>query len=92
MKIDIYKSTSNDNKYLSVPEATDITQLNLPDDLDPDLLNLSLFKPSLELDPGKPMVGINQEDVNKQISEKGYAIHGATMDVAINLTGNISFF
>ena len=87
MIIDVYKSTVNDDKYLSVPEGTDITVLDLPVDIDPDLLSLSPFKSSLELDLNKPRVGIDQENIKNQITEKGYAIHGAAMEIAINLTG-----
>ncbi len=81
MKIDIYKSTKNGNKYLSVPAETDVTQLQLPKDIDPDLLSLSPFKSSLELDPTKPRVALNQEDVENQINQKGYAVHGATITI-----------
>lgn len=87
MNIDVYISTKNDNKYLSVLTGTNVNQLDLPDDIDPDLLSLTPFKTSLELDLSKPRVGINQEDIHKQITEKGYAIHGASMNVAVRLTG-----
>ena len=89
MKIDVYMSTKNDDKYLSAPTGSDINNLDLPDDIDPDLLSLTPFKTSLELDPNNPIVGINQDDIIKQITNKGYAIHGSSMNVAINLTGKI---
>ena len=89
MKIDIYKSTKNDDKYLSVPEGTDIAQLNLPEDTDPDLLDVYLFKAEITLDLSQPRMGLNQEDIQNQITEKGYAIHGASVDVSIGLTGMI---
>jgi hypothetical protein len=89
MKIDVYISTKNENKYLSVPAGADVNQLDLPDDIDQDLLNLTPFKTSLELDPNNPIVGINQEDIIKQITKKGYAIHGSSMNVDINLTGKL---
>ncbi|MCK5001825.1 MAG: hypothetical protein KAS57_02315 [Gammaproteobacteria bacterium] len=89
MKIDVYISTNNDDKYLSVAADADVNQLDLPDDIDPDLLSLTPFKTSLELDPNNPIVGINQEDIIKQITKKGYAIHGSSMNVAINLAGKL---
>lgn len=87
MKIDLYVSTRNGDKYLSVPAGADVNCIDLPDDLDPDLLSLTPLKTSLELDTSKPMVGINQENVIRQITARGYAIHGANMNVGINLTG-----
>ena len=89
MIIDVYRSTSDSEKYLSVPNVTDITQLKLPEDSDPDLFNLSPFKSGLELNPDQPVLGFNQKDIENQINEKGFAIHGATMQVSINLTGSL---
>lgn len=86
MKVDIYISTKNGDKYLYVPAGADVNQLALPDDLDPDLLSLTPLKISLQLDLNRAMVGINQEDVIKQIAAKGYAFHGANMDAGISMT------
>ena len=87
MKIDIYASTKDSNKYLSVPEGSDVATLNLPDDIDPDLLDLTPFKMELELDLSQPRMGLNQKDIHQQITEKGYAIHGAGVQSTISLTG-----
>ena len=83
MKIDIYKSTKNGNKYLSVPENTDVTKVNLPNDVDPDLRTLSPFKASLEIDPTQPRVALDTDDVLNQIKNNGYAIHGAKTKIEI---------
>ena len=87
MNIDIYKSTKHDDKYLSVPEGTDVANMDFPADIDPDLLSITPFKSGLEIDLSKPRMGLNQENILKQIEEKGYAIHGATMEASIGLTG-----
>lgn len=84
MKIDIYKSTKNGDKYLSVPSGTDVTTLQLPENTDPDILSLSPFKTELELDPSKPRIALDQEDVKTQINDRGYAIHGATVKIEIS--------
>ena len=88
MIIDVYKSTTNDDKYLSVPAGSDVNQLNLPEDLDPDLLDLTEFKTGLEIDLNMPRMGLDQESIHRQITEKGYAIHGANMDVSISMSGS----
>jgi uncharacterized protein YcgL (UPF0745 family) len=83
MKIDIYKSTKSGKKYLSVPAGTDVEKLQLPDSVDPDILSLSPFKTSLELDPSQPLIALDPQDVINQINEKGYAIHGAKVEIQI---------
>ncbi|KQC10224.1 MAG: hypothetical protein APR62_12480 [Smithella sp. SDB] len=83
MQIDIYKSTKNGNKYLSVPVGTKVTELNLPEDIDPDILTLSPFKTRVKLDPNKPRVALDQEDVIRQIEKNGYAVHAAKIEITI---------
>jgi uncharacterized protein YcgL (UPF0745 family) len=83
VKIDIYKSIKNGDKYLSVPSGTDVTTLQLPEDTDPDILSLSPFKTELELDPNKLLITLDQKDVKAQIDDQGYAIHGAKVKIEI---------
>lgn len=83
MKIDIYKSVKSGNKYLSVPDGTDVTKLNLPSGFDPDLLSLSPFKSSLDIQPSDQRAALDSADVIQQITDKGYAVHGATTTVTI---------
>ena len=83
MKIDIYKSTKHGNKYLSVPQGTEMERLQLPDSIDSDLLTLSPFKSSLELDPSKSRIALDQADVMKQIEQNGYAVHDAKIEIKV---------
>lgn len=83
MKIDIYKSTKNGNKYLSVPAGTDMQKLILPASADADMLTLSPFKTRLELDLSKQRAVLDQEDVMKQIQENGFAIHDAKVEITL---------
>lgn len=85
MKIDIYKSTKNGDKYLSVAKGTKIEDLELPDSMDPDLLTLSPFKTRLEIDPQKTHAALDPIDILKQIEKNGYAVHGAK--IIINIGG-----
>ena len=86
---DIYISTKDSNKYLSVPAGIDVTKFNFSDDIDPDVLDLTPFKLDLELDLSKPRFGLNQDDIHQQITAKGYALHGAAAQSTISLTGSI---
>jgi len=75
--IDIYKSTKNGNKYISVPKGTKIAQLEFPDSIDPDILTLSPFKTRLEIDPKKAHSALDQNNIIQQIETNGYAVHEA---------------
>lgn len=81
MKIDIYTSISNGAKYLSVLKGTKLESLNLAEDIDSDLLNLSPFRTRLELDINKEHNALDQADVLKQIEDNGYAVHGAKFSI-----------
>ncbi|MGB5299063.1 MAG: hypothetical protein WBN48_10085 [Thiogranum sp.] len=83
MKIDIYKSTKNGNKYLSVPKGTKMESLQLQDPVDRDLLTLSPFKTRLEITPGKSHFALDQDNIIEQIEENGYAIHGAKIEIKV---------
>ena len=83
MKIDIYKSTRNGNKYLSVPKGTKMESLQLQDPVDPDLLTLSPFKTRLEITPGMSHFALDQDNIIEQIEENGYAIHGAKIEIKV---------
>jgi hypothetical protein len=84
MKIDIYKSVLNGNKYLSVPAGTDVAHKLFPVDLDPELLKLSPFKTSLDIRPDDNRIALDSADVIRQIEARGYATHGATITVTIS--------
>jgi len=83
MKIDIYKSVKNGTKYLSVPAGTDMSSKQFPADLDPDLLTLSPFKTSLDIQPGDHRAALDSADVVQQINDRGFATHTATVTVTI---------
>jgi hypothetical protein len=87
MKIDIYRSTTDGNKYLSVPADTDMNEFLFPADLDSDLKNLMQFKESIEVDPDRRSVGLDALDITKQIEKNGYAVHGITISFDVDLRG-----
>ena len=89
MIIDVYLSTKDDDKYLSVPTGTDVNTLNFPEDMDPDLLDLTQFKTALELDQDNPIVGVDQRDIEKQIAKRGYALHGARLNIDLSMKGKL---
>ena len=76
MKIDIYKSAKCGDKYLSVEVGTKLAELELPESVDADLLELSPFKTRLELDLAKEHPALDLKDVLSQIKKSGFAIHG----------------
>lgn len=83
MKIDIYTSSKNGTKYLSVRKGTKIEDLQLPADIDSDLLALSPFRTRLVLDANKTHSALDQADIIAQLEDKGYAIHGAKLEIIL---------
>lgn len=84
MKIDIYTSTKNGEKHLSVAKGTKIEELKLPSTIDPELLTLSPFKTRLEVDLKVEHNAVDQADVIAQIEDKGYALHGAKRVISLS--------
>ncbi|MGS2718073.1 hypothetical protein ACVBE9_07870 [Eionea flava] len=85
MKIDIYTSTKNGNKHLSVAKGTSLESISLPNDIDSDLLTLSPFRTRLEVLKDKTHPALEQNDVIAQIEAKGYAIHGAKSTITLTV-------
>ena len=84
MKIDIYVSANNGEKFISVPSDTDVDKMSFPDDLDEDYKDLKPFRKDLDIDPSKNMVALDPVDVIGQINNKGYATHRASVTTYIN--------
>ncbi|MFT7560100.1 MAG: hypothetical protein ACI93R_002015 [Flavobacteriales bacterium] len=76
MKIDIYTSSTNGQKYLSVSKGVKIEEIELPKDFDTELLSLSPLRTRLELSTDKEHANLDQVDILKQIEENGFAVHG----------------
>jgi len=83
MKIDIYKSTKNGNKYLSVPAGIDVEKFVFPKDVDSDILTLSPFKTSLDISSNDNRIALDSHQVIDDIKQKGFSIHGAKIEVTI---------
>jgi hypothetical protein len=52
-------------------------------DFDRDLLRLSVFKSEHEIQAHIPHIALDSDDVIRQIQEKGYATHGAKVEIRI---------
>lgn len=85
MKIDIYRITTDGQKYLSVPAETDIGEFLFPGDLDADLNNVAPFKSNIEIIPGRRAVGLDPDDISRQIQANGYATHGVRISFDLGM-------
>ncbi len=74
MKIDIYTSATNAGKHLSVPNGTDLSVKELPSTIDPDLLKV-YFNKTIDTEIVTNPLGMDLDDVMKQIKTKGFAVH-----------------
>ncbi|EKO3541431.1 hypothetical protein K0L52_003231 [Vibrio fluvialis] len=79
MLVDIYRSSKNDSNFISFPTGTDITQIDLPEDVEKAFSQATLFKEGVDLQPGDKRIGIDSDDVIKQINDNGFATHGASV-------------
>ena len=86
MIIDIYTSSINGEKYLSVQKGTKIESLELPESIDSDVLSLSPFRTRLELNPEKARDALDQSYIINQIEKQGYAVHGANTVITLTRT------
>jgi len=83
LKIDIYTSISNGDKYLSIPVGTKIEELALPADVDAEILTLSPFRTRLEVDAEKPHNALDAKDIIRQIEKNGFAVHSSTQKIQL---------
>ncbi len=64
MKVDIYKSASSANKYISVLANSDVSKVEVPD---PDYAKLIFERAAVELDA--------KSDITADIKKHGYHLH-----------------
>ncbi|EOQ69011.1 hypothetical protein [Acinetobacter pittii] len=76
MIIDIYRSKSNSEKFLSVLKDTDITTLSIPDN---DYIEVTLFKSNKTIEADMPLIAMDPSNIIDQINSKGYALHSAAV-------------
>lgn len=83
MLIDIYRSSNNNSNFISVPAGIDMAKIDLPEDVENAFSQVTPFKKGVELQPGDKRIAIDSEDVIKQINDRGFAVHGATVKIDI---------
>jgi len=84
LKIDIYTTIADGNKYLSLPVGTKLEDLSLPTKVDADVLHLSSFKTRLEITEAKAHNALDSKDIIQQIKDKGFAIHTSTHTIKLS--------
>lgn len=72
MIIDVYVSSKNSNKFLSVPQNTDLSKLNIEDS---DYKSVSLTNKGKNINENENRIGVNTNDIINQINKNGYALH-----------------
>jgi hypothetical protein len=79
MRIDVYKSNKS-SKYLVVPAGTNVAELTVSD---VDMAVVSIFKKDVEIDPKKPLIGLDQQAALAAIAVDGYYIQSIKIDIKI---------
>lgn len=85
VRIDIYRSTSDRSKYLSVVAGTDLANMAFPADVDADLHSVSPYKEAVEIQSGRPAMGLDVEDILAQLGRQGYAAHGLKFSAGLSM-------
>jgi len=85
LDIDIYRSSVDRTKLLSVPAGTNPLDLSFPADLDKDLHKVLPYKTKVHLELGQPALGLDVKDIFAQIAAKGYAAHQLKVSSSIDM-------
>jgi hypothetical protein len=85
ISIDIYRSSSDRSKYLSIPSGINLAEMNFPADTDNDLFSVSLYKENVTIERGKMAIGLDVESILNQIEKSGYAIHGLQFSASMSV-------
>lgn len=83
LEIDIYRAATDRSKLLSVPAGTDLSTLQFPASLDEELHSVRPYKAGVTLTRGAPALGLDVEDIFRQIEASGFAAH------LLNASGSI---
>jgi hypothetical protein len=81
MQVDVYKSASNPEKFLSVPTGTDMAKFSLAE-LDSDYRAVSLSQKGIEVDASIPRAGFRNEAIILDIASHGFSTHTVAISIA----------
>jgi len=85
LSIDIYRSSSDRSKYLSIPAGQNLAEMNFPSNTDSDLFSVSLYKENVAIERGKVAIGLDVESILNQIENSGYAIHALQFSASMSV-------
>lgn len=80
MKVDIYKSNINGNKFLSVQSGTDVTQIKT---IDTDYAQVSPHKMGLDIKEGDGRIALDSGEAIHQIENHGFYLHQITVKFSV---------
>lgn len=83
--IDIYRSSTDRSKYLSVAAGADIASMAFPADMDSDLHSVAPYKSNVEIQAGRPAVGLDVGEILRQLGRQGFAIHGLEFSASLSV-------
>ncbi|SNR83638.1 hypothetical protein SAMN05192560_1310 [Methylobacillus rhizosphaerae] len=72
MKVDIYKSATSSNKYISVRAGDDVAKVQTSD---PDFAKLVHQNSDVEVTQGEHHAGYNADLIIRDIEQHGYHLH-----------------
>ena len=87
MIVDIYRSMTANEKFLTVPAGTDLETIRLGHSRTSDYRELCLFKGNVGFYSDDPRAGMDTETILKDIAKHGFAAH----ETALNTYDNQSW-
>ncbi len=85
MEIDIYRASTDRSKLMSVIAGTDLSTLQFPSTLDEDLHSVRPYKAGVTLTRGTSALGLDVEDIFRQILAQGFAAHALKASGSIEM-------
>jgi hypothetical protein len=82
MLVDVYKSNSAPQKFLSLPAGTDIKKFSFGE-LNSDYRNVLPFEMDIEVDPAIPRAGFINAIIVEDIADHGFSAHTAEISVVL---------
>ena len=76
MKVDIYQSTTNSSKYLSVKAGQNLDAIDVPD---LDYKTVSPSKLGVDISPEQPRIAYDAKEAIAAIETQSYYLHGVSI-------------
>ena len=79
MNVDIYQSSTNPNRFLSVASGTNVETLTLKGEDSKHYSQVKPFRKALSINASDKRIAVDAKDLISKIQSNGYALHGVQL-------------